>query len=193
MIILLKFKTNVKIHLVSTSIYFAEITKVFRWTIIRYSRFMIYIPRLTSNFTNTTVTTVSRYYDNEIQNVAYDTCNINIKGIYGKHSNTSYTGIPPDFTIPCFATQNFAISPRKCNAVATISLGEDRSFCLTVEESLFIMDAAVSFNGEAMELTIIKIWLKVTNYEKITRTLFLRKIQGKRDMIYIMYFLLPYF
>lgn len=55
------------------------------------------------------------------------------------------------------------------------------------------MDATVSFNGEAMELTIIKIWLMVTNYEKITRTLFLRKVQGKRDMIHIMYFLLPYF
>lgn len=39
------------------------------------------------------------------------------------------------------------------------------------------MDAAASFNGEAMELTIIKIWLMVTNYEKITRTLFLGKVQ----------------
>lgn len=52
---------------------------------------MVYISRLTSNFTNIIMTAVSRYYDNEIQNVAYDTCNISIKGIYGKHSNTLYT------------------------------------------------------------------------------------------------------
>lgn len=83
---------------------------------------MIYISRLTSNFTNIIMTAVSRYDANEIQNVAYDTRNINIKDIYGKHSNTLYTGIPPDFIIPCFATQNFAISPRKYNAVATILL-----------------------------------------------------------------------
>ena len=145
---------------------------------------MIYISRLTSNFTNIITAAVSRYCANEIQNVAYNTCNINIKGIYGKYSNTLYTGIPPDFTIPCFATQNFAISPRKCNAL----FAWWRSFFLSPSRKLiyygccrFVQRRGDGINHHKNMVDGNELWKDNSN------------VVSRKSSSYIMYFLLPYF